>query len=764
MPPKNKQAQEVQKPGVGPKGPSQTSEKVETPKTAAKALSEEQKDPTARADAPMPEDSCVKNSTARADALEPEKSCVEISKTGADAPQSENSCVKNPEAGADAPMPEERKNSGAGAEALAPGKGEVENPKAGADALMPEKTKEVEVKGNENQLQLQQMMSEMIALRQQMDLMKMEKDRENAEKAELMTIINKMQEAAQAKTEADAKVRASESPERQGNSVINFDQSDEEESEQKELDDPERDEDENVDQCTPVPSDEEDEVIDDDEETGTERAKRLDQLKKMKAVGKDAKIAKKVVIKARLDKIEGDMQTSKKVADSIDSKVTDSETELSELRETIGGLEVSQRELNSRLKEKYDTMKRIHAKELSVLQEDHEKKRVVFELNLLREVEDMKEKQKVQTSTLDEDYNKKRAGQNEIQKAVENLKCKEKECVSLKAERERKYEETKKLREKHAEVKKQYESLSLRCQRERKQEQEQEAKAGSWTTAVGRKPVVKIEKTAAPEVRRIPKITLPHIAPKERYQPGDRMPCPSWITRVASNSQACPLGKGCPQLLRGCNQYHKDTDMVMAFTQGIRPVGWTDKLEKNIRYEIEYWNGRSHFFNGLIPQPEQLNAWRRKPDTEDDKKNELRRIARLMECLQAKKAAAEDPNADGPGGPAEGNGDGREERGPRVVQGYNKKRNFNESFNGPNVVRGRGPNIGRGRGQNVVQGQGPHIAGGRGRGRRVGKTQVHVNTAKPGVQPAQSQALSGIPNEEEVDYESGEDNAGESVS
>ena len=57
MPPKNKQAQEVPKPGVGPKGPPQTSEKVETPKTAAKALSEEQKDPTARADAPMPEDS-----------------------------------------------------------------------------------------------------------------------------------------------------------------------------------------------------------------------------------------------------------------------------------------------------------------------------------------------------------------------------------------------------------------------------------------------------------------------------------------------------------------------------------------------------------------------------------------------------------------------------------------------------------------------------------------------------------------------------------
>ena len=203
--------------------------------------------------------------------------------------------------------------------------------------------------------------------------------------------------------------------------------------------------------------------------------------------------------------------------------------------------------------------------------------------------------------------------------------------------------------------------------------------------------------------------------------------------------------------------------MVMAFMQGIRPVGWTDKLEKNIRYEIEYWNGRSHFFNGLIPQPEQLNAWKRKPDTEDDKKNELRRIARLMECLQAKKAATEDPNADGPGGPAEGNGDGREEHGPRVVQGYNKKRNFNESFNGPNVVRGRGPNIGRGRGQNVVQGQGPHIAGGRGRGRRVGKTQVHVNTAKPGVQPAQAQALSGIQNEEEVDFEEVDDDAGKSV-
>ena len=55
MPPKNKQAQEVQKPGVGPKGPSQSSEKVETPRTVAKALSEEQKGSTAGADAPQSE-------------------------------------------------------------------------------------------------------------------------------------------------------------------------------------------------------------------------------------------------------------------------------------------------------------------------------------------------------------------------------------------------------------------------------------------------------------------------------------------------------------------------------------------------------------------------------------------------------------------------------------------------------------------------------------------------------------------------------------
>ena len=128
-----------------------------------------------------------------------------------------------------------------------------------------------------------------------------------------------------------------------------------------------------------------------------------------------------------------------------------------------------------------------------------------------------------------------------------------------------------------------------------------------------------------------------------------------------------------------------------------------------------------------------------------------------MECLQAKKAAAEDPsvrnpNADGPGGPAEGNGDGREDRGPRVVHGYNKKRSFNE-IRGPNIVRGRGPNIGRGQGRNVVQG------GGQRRGRKSGTGQVHVKTAVP----AQAQALSGIPNEEEVDYEEVDNDAGESV-
>ena len=728
MPPKSKH-QEVLKPGVGSKDPHQKEvKKVETPKAEAKALPEERKDSEAGADALAPEKN--ENSRAGADALAPEEN--ENSKAGAESLVPEKREIeKLPKAGADALTPEERKNSEAGADALAPGKCEVEKPKAGADALKPEgQAKEVEVKGNENQLQLQQMMSEMIALREQMNFMSMEKEKEKAEKAELMTIINQMKDAtAQAKTEADAKVKASENQ----NHVIDFDDpSDEGESEKKDQDDPENDEDEYDDQCTPVPSDEEDEVIEDVDETEAERAKRLEQLKKMKTVAKDAKIAKKIVIEARLHKIEADLQALNELAEVLDSKVTDSEIELSGLRESIADLEVKQRELNSRLKEKYDAMKRVHTRELNALQEDHEKRRMAFNLTLLQELEGVKEKQKVQTSTLDEDYNKKRAAQNEIQKAVEDLKDKERECVGIKAEREGHHERSQKLRMKHAEVKKQYESLSLRCQRERKQKQEQEEKAGSWTQAVGRKPV-KIEKVS--EVRRIPKYTLPHIAPKERYQPSDRMPCPSWITRVARNTIPCSLGKNCPQLLRGCNQYHKDGEMVMAFVRGVRPVGWTETFEKNIRYEIDYWNGRNHNFNGLIPKLQDLSAWRKKQDTDDEKRNELRRISKLMESLHEKKFVADgqavrSPIVDGPGGPAEGNSGAREGRGPRVV--HNKRKS-------PDSSRGNG----RGRGR------------ARGRGGRSGQVPA---------EPGQAQASSGISvDEEDVDFEEGEDNAGESV-
>ena len=307
----------------------------------------------------------------------------------------------------------------------------------------------------------------------------------------------------------------------------------------------------------------------------------------------------------------------------------------------------------------------------------------------------MKAKQKVQKSTLNGEYDKKRASHSEIQKSAEQLKCKERDCIALKAEREGKHEENRKLREKQSHLKKQYESLSLRLQSECKQKQEKnEKEAEGWARAVGRKSIVKVEKTA--EIRRIPKYTLPHIAPRERYQQSDRMPCPSWITRVARNTQPCPLGKSCNQLLRGCNQYHKDADMVMAFKRGVRPVGWTEKFENNIRSEIEYWNGRNHIYPGLIPELDELGAWIRKPDTEDEKRNELRRIARLMDCLQARKAA----NVDGPGGPAEGNSGAYRGRGPRVIHGKRKSPDGNRGSGGG---RGRGQARGRGGGNGVQQ-------------------------------------------------------------
>ena len=716
MPP-TKNKHDVSKPGVDRKHTQASIKNIETPRAAAEALPEEQKDLKAGANAQKPDNSFIETPKAAAEALPEERKDLTA---GADAQKPDNSCVEKSKARVDALKPE---------------KCETETlPKAGADALKPEeRAKEIEMKENENQLQLKQMMNEMIALREQMNSM-------NMEKTKLMTIINEMKEATtQAKTEADAKVKADAGPKGQDNSVIdNLDnpQSDEEESGEKKQDDPEEqedpEEDEQGDQCTPVPSDEEDEVMDDSDETNMERAKRLDQLKKMKTVEKNAKIARKVVIKARLDRIDADLIATKKAEDDIDSKITDSENELSEMKKSLAVLEQKHREHNSRLKEQSDTMQRMHVKELNALQEDHIKQRAEFEKALLEELESVKVKQKVQKSTLNDEYDKKRASHSEIQKSAEQLKCKERDCIALKAEREGKHEENRKLREKQSHLKKQYESLSLRLQSECKQKQEKnEKEAEGWARAVGRKSIVKVEKTA--EIRRIPKYTLPHIAPRERYQQSDRMPCPSWITRVARNTQPCPLGKSCNQLLRGCNQYHKDADMMMAFKRGVRPVGWTEKFENNIRSEIEYWNGRNHIYPGLIPDLDELGAWIRKPDTEDEKRNELRRIARLMDCLQARKAV----NVDGPGGPAEGNSGAYRGRGPRVVQGKRKSPD------------NRGSGGGRGRGQ------------ARGRGGGNGVQQLQVRPAQKN-QPGESNP-GKYEEEEEVDYESGEDNAGESV-
>ena len=105
-----------------------------------------------------------------------------------------------------------------------------------------------------------------------------------------------------------------------------------------------------------------------------------------------------------------------------------------------------------------------------------------------------------------------------------------------------------------------------------------------------------------------------------------------------------------------------------------------------------------------------------------------------MDCLQARKAV----NVDGPGGPAEGNSGAYRGRGPRVVQGKRKSPDSN-----------RGSGGGRGRGQ------------ARGRGGGNGVQQLQVRPAQKN-QPAESNP-GKYEEEDEVDYESGEDNAGESV-
>jgi hypothetical protein len=88
--------------------------------------------------------------------------------------------------------------------------------------------------------------------------------------------------------------------------------------------------------------------------------------------------------------------------------------------------------------------------------------------------------------------------------------------------------------------------------------------------------------------------------------------------------------------------------MLHAFVRGVRPVGWTEVFEKNLRNEIDYWKHREdHTFHKMIPEWMQLNPWDRKKDTEEEKENEMVRIGRLIEGLSARKRS-------GPGGAAEG--------------------------------------------------------------------------------------------------------------
>ena len=139
-------------------------------------------------------------------------------------------------------------------------------------------------------------------------------------------------------------------------------------------------------------------------------------------------------------------------------------------------------------------------------------------------------------------------------------------------------------------------------------------------------------------------VPMPFVTPMESYEELKFKEYPqgvSWITRLGNQKASrCLKGNECEYVLRGCEFFHLDADMITAFEQGIRPVGWTQKHELNVHKEIKHWQARQPCY-WQIPSMEKMKEWNKEEDTPEHITKEKKRITALMEYLENKKKEKE---------------------------------------------------------------------------------------------------------------------------
>ena len=177
------------------------------------------------------------------------------------------------------------------------------------------------------------------------------------------------------------------------------------------------------------------------------------------------------------------------------------------------------------------------------------------------------------------------------------------------------------------ELNKRYLALSAQEQRLKAEAEKEEKDAGTWVDVVKNPPRAQIKK--------IPH-KVPQFAPRAAYRRDDFVPSPSYITRAASIQGRCQVGQKCPKVMRGCLACHTDEEMVEALYKGIRPIGWTEEFEKNLRTEIKFWReNKNHNFP--VPDEKKLQKWNKTEDTDLDFKNEQSRITELLDAIRIQK-------------------------------------------------------------------------------------------------------------------------------
>lgn len=479
---------------------------------------------------------------------------------------------------------------------------------------------------------------EMLSLRERIKTFEIEKEeKEKVEKAQT----ERMEEENFAKANEKKKTETKESQ-----SVLSDDDYEKNSDQENEKESGEQSEEE----CSPLPSEPSSDEIDEEDEMGEERSARAARKEKLKKNKIALKISTKMELEERarvLSVATKAEQTARAKLDSFDEDASAEETALFKLQQEL-------KEGKAKVAVKLETMKKAGEAEREMLLQEQNEKRKHLEEQLRKEREELRMKLKQKEATLQPQQSNLKDQEMKIDEITVEMEKKKQALKALKETLQKRIDEKKKAAHKHEKAQKAYNALSLRAQNEMKQQEPKGNSGGSWMQAVGRgKPPKKPH-----EQRKIPKHALPQFAPKERYHPHEKIPCPSWITRVAKTTKPCPKEKNCPHILRGCNLFHRDADMIVAFEHGIRPVGWSELHESNLEIEINYWNRRTdHSFQ--IPDETAMSSWKVQKDTEEDMERERQRIAALLVSLREEKMSRRLPTLEnnelkngGAGGPA----------------------------------------------------------------------------------------------------------------